>query len=389
MDHFISVDDHVQEPPDLWTSRLAADKWGDRIPHLERRADGGEQWIVDRRILLDGRVAGAGGLALDGEAEPTSWGDVPAIAYSPAERLKAMDQIGVGYSVLFPTVAGSAGDTFGRYDDPALEQACVRAYNDWLLEVWAGASERFIPQCIVPLWPVDATVAEIRRSVTLGHRGVVFPAVPMELRDLPHVGEPDWDPVWEVCEELDVPLSLHALHADRAAQAAYAPTSKLGDALAATMAPLSTASVVTLFLMSRVALRHPRLRILFAESGLSWGVAHLEWMDHQFQHDKVAQQPWEHNGVKHAGYELRPSELFHRQCYFNGWFDRVAPFVEYFGAEKIVWSTNLPLATSTWPRTPEVTERCFEGISPEARDQILWNNAADLFRLPKAVPART
>ena len=30
---FISVDDHVQEHPDVWTQRLAS-KWGDRIPRL-------------------------------------------------------------------------------------------------------------------------------------------------------------------------------------------------------------------------------------------------------------------------------------------------------------------------------------------------------------------
>jgi hypothetical protein len=39
----ISVDDHVQEPPDLWTTRLSNPRFGDRVPQLERRADGTEQ----------------------------------------------------------------------------------------------------------------------------------------------------------------------------------------------------------------------------------------------------------------------------------------------------------------------------------------------------------
>lgn len=43
-DRFISVDDHVQEPPDLWTARLPKGQWGDRIPHVEPGADGSEQW---------------------------------------------------------------------------------------------------------------------------------------------------------------------------------------------------------------------------------------------------------------------------------------------------------------------------------------------------------
>ena len=67
-----------------------------------------------------------------------------------------MDAAGVDYSVLYPTVAGLAGEAFGRLRDPDLELACVQAYNDWLIEEWAAASERFIPQCIVPIWPVEA-----------------------------------------------------------------------------------------------------------------------------------------------------------------------------------------------------------------------------------------
>ena len=37
----ISVDDHVVEPPDLWTSRISA-TYGDCVPHVVReRFDGG------------------------------------------------------------------------------------------------------------------------------------------------------------------------------------------------------------------------------------------------------------------------------------------------------------------------------------------------------------
>ena len=38
----VSVDDHVQEHPEVWTQRLSRSKWGDRIPHIESRPDGTE-----------------------------------------------------------------------------------------------------------------------------------------------------------------------------------------------------------------------------------------------------------------------------------------------------------------------------------------------------------
>src|SRR5439155_12107587 len=134
-------------------------------------------------------VASAGVAMSDRAREPQRWSEVPKVAYDPTARLQAMDVDGVDYSVLYPTVAGLAGETFGRLTDPALELACVQAYNDWLIEEWAGTSQRFIPQCIVPLFPAEATVAEIKRAVARGHRGVIYPAVPMELREVPHVNE--------------------------------------------------------------------------------------------------------------------------------------------------------------------------------------------------------
>jgi predicted TIM-barrel fold metal-dependent hydrolase len=368
----ISVDDHVQEPPNLWTQRLSKTRWGKRVPHLERKADGSECWVVDNRVLLDGSAALAGALMADRNHEPGRWQDVPTAAYVPSERLKAMDVAGIDYSVLYPTVAGLAGEAFGRLRDPDLELACVQAYNDWLIEEWAAASDRFIPQCIVPIWPVEATSAEIERAVAKGHRGVVFPSLPMHLRDVPHVSGPEYDPVWSVCEELNVPICLHA---GASPQLQYHASPHLAPALARAMdaatKPVSSVFVISLYSFSRVLLRHPKLRLVLAESALSWGMLYLEWADHQFDHDGLARE----------GYELKPSEMFHRQCFYTSWYDKVAPFADYIGADHILWAANFPLATSTWPRTQKTIERCLQGVSALARTQVLWKNAASLYQL--------
>ena len=368
----ISVDDHIQEPPSLWTDRLSKSRWGTRMPHLEQFSDGTERWVADGEVLLDSVAAKAGAFMADRNREPRRWDEVPPAAYQPGERLKTMDAAGVDYSVLYPAVAGSAGQAFGRLQDAELELACVQAYNDWLLEEWAGASDRFIPQCIVPISSPAATVAEIKRAVAKGHRGVIFPSLPMDLRAVPHVADPDYDPIWATCEELNVPLCLHAGASPRLQ---YPPLAELkptlAEALNAVTKPVSSVFVLGLFLFSRVLLRHPKLRVVLAESALSWGMLYLEWADHQFEHDGLARE----------GYDLKPSEMFRRQCYLNAWFDQVAPFAPYLGAEHILWSTNLPLATSTWPRTQETIDRCLQGVEPEARAQVLWKNAARLYRL--------
>src|SRR4029453_667528 len=134
----------------------------------------------------------------------------PAIVLKPHERLKAMDLNGVDYSVLYPIVGGLAAETFGKLCVPDLELACVEAYNNWLIEEWASLSPRFVPQCIVPIWPMESAVGEIKRAVGKGHKGVIYPASPMELRDVPHINEPAYDPLWAVGEEPGVPLCFHS-----------------------------------------------------------------------------------------------------------------------------------------------------------------------------------
>ena len=40
----ISSDDHVFEPPDLWTDRIEAE-FRDRAPRVVRQEDGGDWWV--------------------------------------------------------------------------------------------------------------------------------------------------------------------------------------------------------------------------------------------------------------------------------------------------------------------------------------------------------
>jgi predicted TIM-barrel fold metal-dependent hydrolase len=371
---FISVDDHVQEHPEVWTKRLSRAKWGDRIPRVEKNSDGVEHWIVDgRRIDLAG-VADCGAVMPDRTMNPQRWSEVPASVYDPEERLRAMDAAGIDYAVLYPTIAGVGGEAFGRIEDPELELACVQAYNDWLLEEWAGASSRFIPQCIAPLFPADTAAKEIRRCVANGHRGVIYPSIPMELRDVPHVNDSAYDPIWATCQELAVPICFHA-GASSAIQIpayeGYSPT--IAAAFQAITRPASTVSVLVNLLISKILMRFPNLKVVLAESGLGWGAYLLEYTDFQATGDQLPQN----------GYDLMPSQLFKRQCYLVGWYDQASLRVRnYIGTENILWSTQFPLATSTWPNTKQALARSFDVVDINDRKKILWANAAKLYKIP-------
>ena len=118
--HIVSAVDHVIEPPTVWTDRLSKSKFGARIPHIERLADGSDGWIVDGQPVALEHTADVGALMRDRVAAAKQWDDIPQAAYDPAARLKAMDQDGVGYSVLYPSLAGFSGERFGALTDPEL-----------------------------------------------------------------------------------------------------------------------------------------------------------------------------------------------------------------------------------------------------------------------------
>jgi predicted TIM-barrel fold metal-dependent hydrolase len=372
-DLFIAVDERFQERPEVWTKRLSRSKWGERIPHLDKTSSGVECWVADgRKLDLDG-VADCGAVMPERTKNPQRWAEVPASVYDPMERLSAMDAAGIDYAVLYPTVAGAGGQTFGRIEDPELELACVQAYNDWLLEDWCRVSDRFIPQCLAPLFPIDAAVKEIRRAVKNGHRGVIYPALPMELRDVPHINDPVYDPLWATCQDLGVPICFHA-GASAAIQIpayeGYSPT--IAAAFQAITRPASSVSVLVNLLISKILMRFPKLKVVLAESGLGWGAYLLEYTDYQAKGDQLPQH----------GYDLMPSEMFRRNCYIVGWYDQASLRVRnYIGTDNILWSSQFPLATSTWPTTKETLARSFNGVDENDRQKILWENAARLYKI--------
>jgi predicted TIM-barrel fold metal-dependent hydrolase len=369
----ISADDHVQEPPEVWTARMSKQKWGDLIPHIETLADGTQCWLIAGELVVLPATSLSNASENGSALETKRSSEELQPAHSAAERLKVMEADGIDYSVLYPMVGGLAGERFGRLGDIELETDCVQAYNDWLIEEWAAVSPRFVPQCIVPIWPMDRTVAEIRRAVGMGHKGVIYPASPMELKKLPHINELAYDPLWSVCQELGVPLCFHS---GASPKIQLRPDGNFSPATARAFSGIvrsvSSIAVLANFLFSQVLYRFPNLKVVFAESSIGWAAYEMEYADYQSAAD----------GLPQEGYPLKPSVLSQRQCYFTCWYDRESVRVRrYPGSANILWSTNFPLETTTWPATHQHLDSAFAGVPEKEKRQIQWENAAKLYSL--------
>lgn len=54
----IDVDTHIIEPPDLWTSRVSVEKWGDAVPHVVADPQSGvDLWVTGSTVLQPAAIA--------------------------------------------------------------------------------------------------------------------------------------------------------------------------------------------------------------------------------------------------------------------------------------------------------------------------------------------
>ena len=371
----ISADDHVVEAPDLWTRCMSQAKWGDRIPHVAAQADGTERWVIEGQVRTSASLAPTGALSKDRGSEPQTWREVPKSAYNPQARLTAMDSDGIDCSVLYPSAVGFSGEVMGAIKDLELQIECARVYNDWIIDVWAAYSPRFVPQAILPVGSIAASVAEAGRAVGRGHKGVIMPAQPSQINPAaPHLYQPDWDPLWTTIQELDVPVCFHAGSAPSVMFEISPAYDEAGArAFDNVRQSAGSAALINGMVLSGILYRFPKLQPVFPGSAIDYVPFALEALDHQWERQRLAEN---------EGLTQRPSEIFHRQCYVTTWREKAGlRNRNYVGTDRILWESEFPRSTSTYPESARMIENNFAEVPGQERELILWRNAARLYKL--------
>jgi predicted TIM-barrel fold metal-dependent hydrolase len=380
----IDVDSHLVEVPDLWTSRMVSQKWGDRIPHVrwdEARKE--DTWFVgDTRILPAGVVAHAGWRE-HFPGYPKRFTEVIPAAWDSRERIKYLDRFGIFAQILYSNVALFNPGTFLNIPDGGpLILECVKVYNDYQTE-WCGAApDRLIPMAQLPFWDRDATVAEIERCAAMGHKGVVFSQEP-GVFGLPPLADRHWDRVWAVAQDNELPVNFHIGSAVESMAGMLNPSGDQTLNAAETVVQMSgNIRTIGRLIMGGVCHRFPRLNFVSVESGVGWLPFCLEALDWQWQNYAVWQE--------HPDYDLLPSEYFRRQIYGCFWFEgavaRLA--LELLGPDNILYETDFPHPTSMspGPSSPAVApldyiRQNLADLSEETLRKVLHDNAARIYHL--------
>ena len=391
----LSVDDHVVEPPDLWTSRLPA-KYQDRCPRVERDSavfnfEGGEftyqkgvpggaecdWWLYDDLVYPFPKLSAASGFeTLD--VEPVTFDQIRPGGWKQGDRLADMTANHVDASLCFPNVLPRfCGQTFLEREDKELALLCVQAYNNWMIDEWCAGDGRgrLIPLTLIPLWDPAAAALEVHRCADKGSFAVAFSENPYHL-GLPSIHDKDrfWDPFLTACQETDTVVCMHIGSSSK--MPATSPD-----------APFSVSSTITFanamgsmcdYILSGVFVRFPRLRVSYAEGQVGWMPYVIERMD------KI----WAERGDASFGIDLpEPPSTYIPGHVWGCIFDDEIGLKnrDVIGMDQICFEVDFPHADSTFPHTLEVATRICDaaGLADEEIYKLMRGNAIECFGLER------
>ena len=345
-------DDFLAEHPFRWTCES---------PNSIMASKGRDHWKGNPRVE-------AGGIAC---------------IHDPRRRLEELDEDGVAAEILFPDdqnlntppwTCGIAPRAFeARPYSAELRLAGARAYNRWLAEFCSAAPERLIGMSVLgSLEDVDAAIVELRLAYDQGLTKGVF--MPLDY-ELPLYHHPRYEPLWTVCEELDLVLTIHA---SDGAPTWYGDDSRAGAVFLCEMGFFAQRPLWC-FIFGGVFDRHPKLRVAFTETGSAWVpglLAQLDWVRNTESMRWTETDPL----------PMAPSEYWARHCLVgNSLMTRQEVEARHaVGIDTLMWGSDFPHTEGVWPETRASMVALFEGIPEDDARPILGENLARAYRLDRA-----
>jgi predicted TIM-barrel fold metal-dependent hydrolase len=354
----ISADSHVNEPPDLWTSRVPA-RYRERAPRIER-FDQGDAWVLEGVTdPINFGMNACAGLEPETMKPWVRFEDIRRGGYDPGARLAELDRDGVDAEVLYPTPR--LNHAIVANPDAGYHEAMVRAYNDWLSEYVEYAPQRFGGVAVVPNRGVEGALAEIDRvAARPGVRGFLMGCYPNGTLEV----SPDDDKVFGRIEELGLPLSIHVSLTDTMPAAHRTQLPGWGRIF-------DIPNRILQLIFAGVFDRFPGLQMVAAEVDCGWLPYVKEQIDNNFR--RLAPG---------SGFSIvdRPGEYIERHFSFGFMTDPVGISLRHhIGVERMLWSSDYPHVSSDWPQSWRTIQATFSGVPSGERHLILAGNAQRLY----------
>jgi len=375
----VDTDTHFTEPPDLFQRNAPANMKA-KLPRVVR-VNGADRWFIGEKDFgsIGGNVIRKDRNKLLGKLAFTTYDEIHPGSYLVKPRLKEMDEMGIWAQICFQNGGLTQGGSLVALNDDDLAMTVIRGFNDACAERMRESNGRINCMATLPYWDKDHLIAETRRIIDMGIKGIVLPDRPERLSAgyvAPGGGvNPFWEEFFDICNATGTPLNFHinsSLDATSAVWDNLKFTQKLP--ITAMLHTLGVAATMSNLMVSGLLDKYEDLKIGLIESGIGWVPFVLEMMEHQFDEMRT---------VEDHGLQRRPKEYFAKNFWVTFWFENFAPhhMLEEIGIDRVMFETDFPHPTSLYPDVQGKLVEQLGGYDFETRKRILERNAVELFNL--------
>jgi predicted TIM-barrel fold metal-dependent hydrolase len=377
------ADMHVLEPPDLW-QRYIADEYKHAAPVGMTELQRDLRVRVKSQILLKtGPVRPLrerSGLGIGWrEDQDEAYASAEARGWDAVAQLEAMDREGVDLAVLYPSrglfvlCLDSTQQIGADGLEPDFAAAIARAYNDWLHDFCQHDPERLHGCAMVAPHHPEAAADEVARCVEeYGFKSVFLHPGCVNRRPW---HDPAYDVLWAACERHGVPVGFHG-----GGRSELTPDYSLGSVFGDRLMmwhtfnqPLGVMAAGVSMIGGGVLERFPRLKVALLEGNCSWA----PWLIHRLD------EHYEWVGWYEArDLSRNPSEYFKRNRFVSVEVDEdpVRYYVDAFGDDNIVFSTDFPHGDAQYPHAVETFRKL--PLSEESMRKVAGDNWSRLYDIP-------
>jgi predicted TIM-barrel fold metal-dependent hydrolase len=349
----------------------------DYRPYLEQR------WHEEFDLWADGYFDLWGEIEPDGEWQAGCSSYMSPLNWDSTKRVEALEREGIAAEVLFPNTVppffpnGALAAPGPRTPDEYERRwAGLRAHNRWTKDFCDELPGRRFGLAQLLIDDVDEAVAEIRWAKDAGLRGILLPADHhLKLHNLYYES---YDPIWAVCEELEMPIGRHG------ALPASDEEGSVDAAHACGVWETAYFAHRTLFqlIFSGVFERHPGLKFTFTECGSgSWDLDLARQMDGFVQGAMVPDTLANMFAGEALGkLSMKPSEYarqnIRQSTMCNG--DDL-PRRHEIGLHRLMWGADFPHHEGLAPYTGLALRGLASSVPEEDLREIFAGTAAEIY----------
>jgi predicted TIM-barrel fold metal-dependent hydrolase len=290
---------------------------------------------------------------------------------------------GIVGEVIFPNTVPPFFPSFVLFAAPPKPEdyehrlAGIRAHNRWLVDFCGEFPEQRAGIGQIFLNDIDDAIEDVKWIKEHNLRGgLLLPNIPPDVKWVKPVYDPEYDRLWEVIQDLEVPINVHGgTGAPDYGNYPFSMLFYINEVSFYSQRPLVS------FILGGIFERFPRLKFVITEAGCAWVPPLLKRLDDTIDKIRKTGQTGEIRYGEDDKLNHLASEYFAQNVWMGvsqpGPADAAARY--QIGLDRFMWGSDYPHDEGTYPYSREHLRQIFHGTGPSEMQRILAENVAKLY----------